>query len=366
MIVTADSVKMDSRALATVEKLFWRQIEDGLHPGAALAVYRYGNSVLDLYGGIADTDTGRPVTQDTLFVLYSSTKAITASCMHLLWQQGKLMWDDPVAKHWPEFAQNGKGKITIRHVLTHQGGFPDTPKELTWDKWRDWDAVVKAMEGITPTHEPEAVIAYHRANYGWVIAELVRRIDGRPFSQFLREEITGPLGMNDTYVGLPPSEEGRVSRIHPMKDSGNPEVAATANRPEVHQAVHPAGGGIATARDLARFYAMMACGGTLDGVRVLNPETVAGATAFQLEGTDLTFGTYVYRALGLWLGDPRMGASKTVATHTFGHGGIGTSVGWADPDIGLAVGFIANGFQANPTHLPRLTIISQAIRDACF
>ena len=81
MVVTADSVKMDSRALATVEKLFWRQIEDGLHPGAALAVYRYGNSVLDLYGGIADTDTGRPVTQDTLFVLYSSTKAITASCM---------------------------------------------------------------------------------------------------------------------------------------------------------------------------------------------------------------------------------------------------------------------------------------------
>ena len=128
-----------------------------------------------------------------MFVLFSSTKAMTAACLHTLWQRGQLAWDDPVARHWPGFAKNGKAGITIRHVLSHQGGFPETPSELHWKKWRDWDAVVEAMENITPEYAPGQVMAYHPRNYGWVIGELVRRIDGRTFDRFLREEITGPL-----------------------------------------------------------------------------------------------------------------------------------------------------------------------------
>jgi CubicO group peptidase (beta-lactamase class C family) len=365
MVVTADSVQMDPQALSRVEELFWEQMEKGLHPGAALAVYRHGQVVLDLWGGTADQESGRPVTPDTMFVLYSSTKPLAASCLHILWQRGKLDWDDPVARYWPEFAQNGKDSVTIRHILTHQGGFPETPTELTWDKWRDWEAVVQAIERITPLYKPGSVIAYHPRNYGWVIGELVRRIDGRPINQFLQEELTGPLGMNDTYVGLPSELNGRVSRIHAMEDCDRPEMVSTYNKPGVYQAVQPAGGGIATARDLARFYAMMAGGGTLDGVQVFKPETVREVTRLQVEGTDRSLGHYVRRALGPVLGDPRMGSSATEDLHTFGHGGAGTSLGWSDPDSGLAVAYITNGFRANESNNPRLAAISQAVRDAC-
>ena len=151
------------------------------------------------------------------------------------------------------------------------------------------------------------VMAYHRRNFGWAIAELVRRIDGRPFNQFLQEEVTGPLAMNDTYVGLPPSLEGRVSSVHAMEDCDRPEMVCDYNRPEVHQAVHPAGCGIATARDLARIYAMMERGGALDGVRILKPETVAEVTKLQVEGIDGTLNQYIHRSLGMALGDPSHG-----------------------------------------------------------
>ena len=365
MVVAADSVQMDSKALGRVMEIFQQQIERGLYPGAALAVYRYGQAVLDLYGGIADKDSGRSVTHDTMFVLYSATKPLAAACLYILWERGKLGWDDPVARHWPEFAKNGKAGVTVRHILTHQAGIPETPRELTWDKWRDWGFVVRAMEEATPADEPGTVMAYHRRNFGWAIAELVRRIDGRPFNQFLQEEVTGPLAMNDTYVGLPPSLEGRVSSVHAMEDCDRPEMVCDYNRPEVHQAVHPAGCGIATARDLARIYAMMERGGALDGVRILKPETVAEVTKLQVEGIDGTLNQYIHRSLGMALGDPRMGSSGTVDIHTFGHGGVGTTMGWADADSGLAAAFLTNGFRANQSNYPRLTAMFQAVRDAC-
>lgn len=367
MVVAANSVQMDSQALGRVEALFQEQIDQGLHPGASLAVYRHGKLVLDLWGGVADTASGRAVAEDTMFVLYSSTKPMAAACLHLLWQQGKLHWDDPVAKFWPEFGQNRKGAVTIRHILTHRGGFPETPRELTWDQWGDWDAVVKAMENITPQYEPGRVIAYHSINFGWVIAELVRRIDGRPFSEFLREEITSPLGMADTYVGLPPELEGRVSQVHPTDDTAGDrlEFLTDYNRPQVHQAVVPAACGIATARDVARFYAMFQGGGSLDGAQVFQPETVAEVTAFQVEGPDQSIGQHVRRCLGMALGDERMGSSGGDDLRTFGHGGAGTSVGWADPETGLAVGYITNGFRGNESNNQRLAAISQAARDAC-
>ena len=367
MVVAADTVQMDPKALAQVEGLFREQIDKGLHPGAVLAVHRYGRQVLDLCAGLADTDSGRPVAADTIFVLYSCTKPMTATCTYILWDRGKIGWDDPVAKYWPEFGQNGKDNVTIRHILTHRGGFPTTPPELTWDVWRDWDRVVRAVETAPTTYEPGTVIAYHPFNFGWVLGELVRRVDGRPINQFLREELTGPLGMVDTYLGLPPELEGRVSTIHPMEDAGDQtELATNFNRPEVHQAVVPAGTGISTARDMARLMAMLERGGTLDGVQVLKPETVAEVTAQQVEGTDQSTQNYVRRCLGLSMGDPRMGTSEADTRRSVGHGGAGTSEVWADPDSGLAFAFICNGFRANATNDPRIVALSQAVRDACL
>ena len=163
----------------------------------------------------------------------------------------------PVAAYWPAFAKHGKGTVTIRHILTHRGGFPETPPELSWDRWQDWDYVVECMEDIIPDYPAGQIMAYHPRNFGWVIGELVRRIDGRHIGAFLREEILDPLALHDGYVGLPPELEPRVSRIHAMEDCDRPGMIRPYNRPEVHQAVHPAGGGIFTARDLARFYAML-------------------------------------------------------------------------------------------------------------
>ena len=365
MVVAADTVQMDPGALQRVENLFKQQIEQGTHPGAALAVYRHGKQVLDLYGGVADGQAGHPVAHDTMFVLYSATKPLAAACLHILWERGKLAWDDRVADHWPEFAQNGKSEITIRHILTHQGGFPDTPSELSWEKWQDWDFIARAMEKATPIYEPGNIIAYHPRNFGWVIGVLVQRIDGRPIRQFIEEEITGPLRMQDTFVGLPASLDDRVSKIHAMDDCDRPAMVSTYNRPEVHQAVHPAGGGIATARDVARFYAMMVGGGSLDGARVFSPETVAEITNLQVEGMDHTLERTVSRSLGLALGDGRMGSPEQVTNRSFGHAGAGTSIGWADPDTGLAVAYIANGFRAEQSNTQRLSEISQAVRDAC-
>ena len=365
MVVEAQTVQMDSQALSSVERLFWEQIDGGSHPGAALAVYRYGQPVLDLWGGLSDGDSGKPIAQDTLYLIFASTKPLTAASLHVLWERGDLGWDDPVARYWPEFAQNGKGGVTVRHILTHQGGFPDLPKELTWDKWNDWGAVLLAMEMATPIYEPGTVIAHHSHNFGWVVAELVRRIDSRPFTRFMQEEITGPLGMLDTYFGIPPQLEDRVSKVHAMEDCDRLELVATFNRPEVHGAVHPGAGTISTARDVARFYALLERGGTLDGVQIMKPETVAEVTALQVEGTDPVQNLYVRRSLGLLLADDRMGSSRTDDIRSFGHGGTGTSVVWADADSGLAMAYITNGHRANPTNRPRLAAVSQAVRDAC-
>ena len=362
---TLDEVGMNAAAVQDLEDLFRRQIEQGLHPGAGLAVYRHGRLVVDLWGGLSDDAAGKPVAPDTMFILYSSTKPLAAVCLHILWERGMLTWDDKVADHWPGFAKHGKDSVTIQHVLTHRGGFPETPAELSWDRWQDWEYVVECMENIIPDYPAGQVMAYHPRNFGWVIGELVRRIDGRHIGVFLREEVLDRLELADGYVGLPPELEDRVSRIHAMEDCDRPGMIRPYNRPEVHQAVHPAGGGIFTARDLARFYAMMGNGGELDGVRILQPETVAEVTHLQSEANDFSLGARMRRSLGLVLDDNRMGVSATDGAGTFGHGGAGTSVGWADPALGLGVAYITNGFRASATNNPRLAAISRAVRAAC-
>ncbi len=366
MVVAAESAQMDPKGLERVEKLFMEQVETGVHPGAALAVYRHGKPVLDLYGGLADRESGRPITADSIFVLYSSTKAVSAACLHILWERGKFDWDDTVASHWPGFAQKGKEDVTIRHVLTHQAGFPDTPSHMTWDRWHDWEAAVEAMEQIPLDYKPGRVIAYHPRNFGWVVGELVRRIDGRPIDQFVREEITGPLQIQEFHLGIDPDMEERVAKLHAMEDCDRSSQVTIYNRPEVHTAVLPAGGGIATARGLAKFYAMMAGGGTLDGVVTLKPETVAEVTKQQSEGLDHTLDRQVVRSLGLSLGDPRSATPGNESIRTFGHAGSGTSIGWANPDTGLAMAYITNGFRAEVSNTPRLAAISQAIQDAAL
>ena len=323
-LTAPETVSMSPSGLEKVSQVFERQIGEGLHPGAGLAVYRYGQLVLDIYGGVADNNTGRRVDAGTMFVLFSSTKPLAASCLYMLKERGRLEWDDPIVKFWPEFGQHGKDKVTIRHLLSHQGGFPDTPADLPWTDWHDWGKVCAAMENAIPKFTPGSTLSYHPINYGWVIAELVRRIDGRTFDRFLAEDLTSPLQMNDTYVGLPENLEERVSRIHLMEaDADANGYAVTFDRPAVHRVICPGANGIATAGDLARFYAMMERQGSLDGSRVLRSETVIEGITIQAEGIDQSLGLFAQRALGLALNDERMGRPGGHPLNTFGHGGSG-------------------------------------------
>ena len=363
-ILTApEGVAMDSDKLEQVKKLFYSQISEGLHPGAGLSVYRYGKQVLDIHGG---TSNREPVTADTMFVLMSSTKPLTACCLYILKERGKIDWDELVCKHWPEFAQNGKDTVTIRHILTHMGGFPATPEDLPWTDWPDWGKVTSAMERAQTIYVPGKTLAYHPINYGWVIAEIVRRVDGRTFDRFIAEELTTKLGMDNTYVGLPSGLEQRVSPMHLMEeDADTSGYSSTFSEPTVLRSVVPGANGVATAGNLARFYAMMERKGSLDGSTVIESDTVDEAVQFQVEGVDKSTGAFAQRSLGLALADERMGKSNTNPLSTFGHGGAGTSIGWADLDSGLAVGYITNGFRGTLSNNARLAAVSQSIRDAC-
>src|SRR6185295_17415254 len=166
-----DAVGMDPEKLEQVKQLFHSQIKQGLHPGAGLAVYRYGHLVLDIHGGVSDLRDGggatQPVTSKTMFVLMSSTKPLAAACLYMLKERGQLSWDDPVSKYWPEFGQHGKETVTVRHVLTHRGGFPETPKDLPPRDWSAWGKVTSAMERAQAVYTPGETMAYHPINYGW-------------------------------------------------------------------------------------------------------------------------------------------------------------------------------------------------------
>jgi CubicO group peptidase (beta-lactamase class C family) len=370
-LTNPDAVSMDPEKLERVQQLFHSQIEDGLHPGAGLAVYRYGNLVLDIHGGASDVrDSGsatQPVTSETMFVLMSSTKPLAASCLYMLKERGQISWDDPVSKYWSEFGQNGKETVTVRHVLTHRGGFPETPKDLPPSDWPDWGKVTRAMERAPTVYTPGETLAYHPLNYGWVIAELVSRVDGRPFNRFIVEELTAPLGMDDTYVGLPKGMEDRVSPMRKMEADADPNgYSTTFSLPVAVHSVVPGAGGVASAGNLARFYAMMERRGSLDGSIVLLPETVEEGVKLQVEGIDQSLGAFAQRSLGMALADERMGRSAGNPLKTFGHGGAGTSIGWADLESGLAVGYITNGFRGNITNHARLAAVSQAVREACI
>jgi CubicO group peptidase (beta-lactamase class C family) len=252
-------------------------------------------------------------------------------------------------------------------VLTHRGGFPETPKDLPPHDWPDWGKVTSAMERAPAVSTPGETMAYHPINYGWVIAELVRRIDGRPFDRFLAAELTAPLGMEDTYVGLPKGMEDRVSPMRKMEADADPNgYSTTFSLPVAVHAVVPGAGGVASAGNLARFYAMLERRGSLDGARVLSPETVEEGVTLQVEGIDHSLGVFAQRALGMALADERMGRAAGNPLRTFGHGGAGTSIGWADLESGLAVGYITNGFRGTATNNARLAAVSQAVRDACL
>jgi CubicO group peptidase (beta-lactamase class C family) len=350
-----------------VREVFEKNFADGREVGAAFAAYSDGNLVVDLWGGLADEATGAPWTRDTVVLVFSTTKGATAVCANRLIEEGRLDPDAPVVEYWPEFGRAGKEHIPVHHLLSHRAGLPWVDQPLSLEEALAWDPLISALEDQEPVWEPGTKHGYHAVTYGNLVGEVVRRITDRSIGTYFREEVAEPLGL-DFWIGLPEEHEHRVAPliggitgdggalddearaalaefIGPQSVlgkalSGGGAFAGSGdfNTRALHAAEVPAAGGIGDARAVARMYA--ACIGEVDGIRLLGPGTVAAAATQRTEGPDVVIlnldlqfglGFFVPSTL-LQLGGPR----------SFGHFGMGGSAGWADPDTGLAFGYVMN------------------------
>jgi CubicO group peptidase (beta-lactamase class C family) len=368
--------------------VFEQQFAQGQQLGASVSVYHRGRLAVDLWGGIADEATGRPWEAGTMAVCYSTTKGLTATCLHLLADRGLVSYDDRVMKYWPGFAANGKSAITVYHLLTHQAGIPQVPEGLTSDDLSDWPTVIKAIERLEPLWEPGTDTGYHALTFGWLVGEVVRRIDGRSVGTFLRDEIARPLGLDDLHIGAPQEAEPRIARLkspplapelkqvmEQMMPPGS--IGARALSPADaerfgewidtragHAAEVPAANGIMTARDLARLYACFAGYGELDGVRLLSEARVRTMSALQTQRPDRVIILPVGWALGYMTGG-LAGWPQGPRTTAFGHAGLGGSVGFADPEIGMGFGFVPNLMSADLVGYGRTAALAEAARTCC-
>lgn len=354
--------------------------------GAAFCLYVGGRPVVDVWGGIADAATGRPWEEDTVVLVFSSTKGATAICAHLLAERGELDLDAPVVSYWPEFEACGKGSIPVRWLLCHKAGLPSVDAHLSFEDVLAVEPVVAALAAQAPLWEPGTAHGYHALTYGWLVGEVVRRVTGRSVGQVLASDVAAPLGL-ELWIGLPSAEESRVAPLIAAPAPADPEMAKLMasfmgpgtliwraltldgamaaddaagmvfNQRDVHATEMPAANGIATARSLARMYA--ATVGEVDGVRLLAPATVAGARAEQACGPDKVLMVESRFGSGFMLDGtltPMLGPSS------FGHAGAGGSLGFADPDAGVAFGYVMNQMATGLTGDPRTLTLIDAVR----
>lgn len=325
-------------------------VEFGTERGLQVAVYRNGEQIVDAVTGVADHETGRPVTPDTPFYAYSVGKSATATVAHVLVERGLFGYDTRIAELWPEFGASGKESATVRHVLTHTVGVPGIPADTTPEDLCAWDKMCAVIADAEPWWEPGTRTAYHAYTFGYIVGEIVRRATGKPISQVLREDVAGPLGVADElYFGVPESDLGRLARLEdgegsaeflaampddsPFFKLGPRATVPTAefgNRTDVLMADIPAGGKM-SARAVARMYAALLGGG--DGVRLLSPERLREISTPAFNGEDQIMGNPVTWALGYAIG--RIGTDQQETPTVFGWGGVGGSYACADTATGV-------------------------------
>ncbi|MEO2168075.1 MAG: serine hydrolase domain-containing protein [bacterium] len=353
--------------------------------GAACCVYHRGEVVADLWAGDANRETGRAWQEDTLGIVFSATKGVTAMALNLLIERGRIDPEAPISHYWPEFEAAGKKDIPVSWLLAHRAGVPLIEAELTLEEVLAWDPVVEAIAAQKPIWEPGTKHGYHVRTYGWITGELVRRVTGKTFGEFLRDEITGPL-QAEFFVGLAAELEPRVSRLIPppepedertraafLKFTGPDTLLGKAlhgpsnlfhydemwNTRALHAAEMPSSNGIGTARGLAKLYA--ATIGSIDGIRLLKPETLANAIRPRSSGPDAILHLPSSFGLGFALGDF---LSLRAGKQAFGHPGAGGSLGMADAEAGLAIAYIMNRMALGMTGDPRAGRLVKAAYDA--
>lgn len=360
------ALELDERALDRLQGLITRHIAEGRYPGAQIAIARRGQLALSATFGDARTEPKRAAAgDDTLWLLYSNTKVITASAVWLLAEQGALSFTDTVAAHLPGFEANGKGEITIVQLLSHQGGFPNA--EIPDAVWTDHELLRRTVCGITLEWTPGSKVQYHRLAAHWVAAALIESLTKTDYRDYIRDNVAAPLGLaNELFVGVPDAAQGRTVDMHePSADGAGQTLRAENNTAEFRRAGVPGGGGYATARAMAAFYQMLAQGGTLNGVRLLSPRTVEYVTRnFTEERVDLYMGMPMHRGLGPHVRGTTptiRGLGTLAAPATFGHGGVGSSYCWADPDSGVSFAYLSNSRIPDPWHSERLDRISNLV-----
>lgn len=388
------------KRFAPLARAFESVLNEGKHGGASLCVYQDGQKVLDLWGGVRD-GTGAPWEERTPCVAFSTTKGVVSTALHMLVDRGLLRYDDPVARYWPEFAQGGKGALTVRELLSHRAGLYDVRSLLTFEELLDWERSVDVLARAAPRPVPRHPHAYHAMTFGHLAGELVQRVAKRPLSEFVRSEIAEPLGLRDFWLGA--SEEGiaRAARLvrKPRRVEHSPDAAERMRQqrrtkrrrrmklveaglklfglpvdfarvksafwprnvelwdlssPEVLRAVSPSFNGLFTARDLARMYAALSLGGRLDGVRLLSEDTLRAATLIHARGPD---GVLVF-PMGWRLGYHSVPSLRGVVGGAFGHFGYGGSGAWASPRHRLSLGFVVNVGSGTPVGDLRIVKLS--------
>jgi CubicO group peptidase (beta-lactamase class C family) len=362
---------------APVADAFNDNFEQGLELGASVAVTVDGEPVVDLWAGDADP-RGTPWERDTIINVYSTTKTMASICMLMLVDRGLLDFDAPVARYWPEFGQNGKEGVLVSHVMSHTAGVPGFEPPITATALYDWDTIVKGLAAQAPWWEPGTASGYHAITQGFIQGEILRRIDGRTMGTFFRDEVAEPLGA-DFYIGLPASEDGRVAElIPPVVDMANqefdPESIAgrtllscllDATEPRTREwrgAEIPAAGGTGNARSVARVHSALACGGTVDGVRLMGPESVERVLEQQSDGKDLVIelGVRFGMGFGLWLDDWVMSPNPR---HFF-WGGYGGSIALVDLDERISIAYVMNRMDSELTGDPRGKKIVRAVYES--
>ena len=352
-------------------------------------MYVDGDKKADIWAGVADATTGRAWTEDTLQLVFSTTKGAAAICVAKLVEEGRLDYDSNVAEVWPGFAAGGKDNVTVGQLMSHQAGLAYVDAELSFDEIMAVTPVVEALAAQTPLWDPGTAHGYHAVTYGWLAGELVRRVDGRTIGRYFADEIAAPLGL-DFHIGLPESEEPRVTRLEVAPPPTDPAELALMmqvmgpgttgfkaltmngalmafdptqnhfNTRAVHATEMPAANGITTARSLAKMYA--ATLGEVDGVRLIDDDTVARSSAEQVDGPDLTLVVPSRFGYGFMLHGE---LTPLLSDRAFGHAGAGGSLGYADPVNGVGFGYVMNQMGGGISGDPRTINLNEAVR-ACL
>lgn len=359
------------RPFIKLRELVGRHIEEGRYPGAQFALARDGRLALfETFGEASiDSSANSPelASNQTLWLLFSNTKVLTAAGIWALVEDGALTFSDRIADHIPEFAQHGKGEITLAQLLSHRAGFPS--QAVSPQGWTDHERMRRDVCDFTLEWTPGTRLQYHSRSALAVAAVLIETVAGVDYRDFLRQRIMEPLGLGrELFVGLPDAEHARAAAIYEPDAAGKHRALEQENTAAYRRAGVPSSGGFATARAMAAFYQMMVHAGELNGRRIFSRRLVEFVTRNHTgDMFDHGFGMPMHRGMGVHVRgttDKIRGLGTIASPRTFGHGGVGSSYCWGDPDSGVSFAYITNSRIPDPWHSRRLDLVANLVHSS--